>query len=620
MSETGTALPDIEQSSPAAPTGSSVDIAAPKKGFKDPTERANSVVSDELAMRYFRLLTVVGKFTLGSDDPLNEGFQVFNADGIPVMERRHPRFNSEERGLARGDLTKFASLREINTGEGLETAHVGLEVEFPVVKKDSGEPAFGAYNPGSPLDTALGEDGITRSYELYSSTIELDFGHDISIPELVKDGLLQLRAAMLILDKYGLAFVPTNLPSFTPNSEHISTHRYVRTLTDQGRGLLGKDVKDFLGHTSQVHTPRVRRLQDAAAALNDQQLVVSSLRAASAQAGSEAYEQLYPNPAQIVRERGLHLNTPHLEATMSAIDVDGRPDGANRKIQDMRNILRLVTDGGIFVTPMPETDAELYAWRNRAVSNSSEQSLGAAVSGDRPDNHKDRLRATIANGEASTIEDCNVGVFGGNMLQMAAHAALKRVLDYKLQIASFEGNRGEIYAEFPELFGPVSDETLKNGHINNMRTAMDGFDADIIGADGNIYPARYLWQRTIEFVNRPFVNADDGTVFEGLPVGVNRILELMAFDPQDSGVFNTYKDEHGLTDIRGFYETNVGNLSQWREQRKRDMINRGLVDLNSDESQKGALEALDAHTANRFRLYAEHLDEAELDRQFGVEA
>lgn len=464
--------------------------------------------------------------------------------------------------------------------------NTGAELELNVITPD-GELAYAA-DPDHPVHEALlhhngngngvefhEEDGFETldgddknvgfSPELGRYCIELNFapGHDTAKRNAKL--LYALRKFTKLADENGVMVNPLSVvPHREITPEDTNQHPYVQRIAME---FMGWDrVRHFTGSSFQTHV-ELLNLEDGLKTINLYEMITPMLLAPTL-AGP------FMNGSANPHLHDEYKNVPDI----SSDDLKRRTyENLNGdSFQSFRYLGRFFgsPSGGTMRDTVPENPQEFWKKAEEQLNTNKSPTVGRVTG------HHANFRIRPDLGPHGTIELAVMDTSGARVERLVAMQEMTRVIGWKLQLISHFGKIEELKKRYPALFGktPTAD-VYETVHWNNIEVSRYGTRAKVIGIDDKTYPVSELWDQALEFVQEPLNAPVIGVVYSGLPPKIIDELRRAYGDPSEQ--FRSFPDKSGITSAKGFYETGMGNLSEWMIQRYSDLIAAGMSETDA---------------------------------------
>ncbi len=556
-------------------------------------EYAGQAALKSLAERYIRRYGLKADF-----NPEETGGVIFAQDGTPLRQVRAPFWRAEKgaKGTGRKDMPRVYTA----TNPDPDKPNSGLELEFQAFHAMTGEmePVMDADHPvhqgllehnrkaknghtennGNGLGNGNGvngyvfvEDGadwdhdfptgpkeVGFSPELTRHTLEENFPPNVDSGTRNRETLYGISTVVQLAEANNTLISPfSTIPHRDITQIDTNQHPYVQRIAFEHMGP--EKVKHFTGTSLQIHV-EIKDLESALHAANRWQLVTPIMYAGTLSAPFIAGE-ITPDLQERYGQVPDVVGDPLKESTF-----DTMTQGPH---ESYRYYGRLIgsPSGGAMRQPLPETSEEFWSAANNLLKSGESPSVGRVAG-----HHADfRIRPDL--GPYGTIELAVLDTAGARIPNIVAIQEFSRALGWKLQRQA--GNWEQIMEDprFKSIFGQApSKETFETVHWNTIEVAKHGNKAMITGMDGEQHSIAELWSKLVEYVQEPI----EETGYTGLPEGIIEVLDKAYQDPSE--LFDVYKDEKGVTSVKGFYETGVGTMSQWARQRAEELKARGLAE------------------------------------------
>ena len=537
---------------------------------------------DALIHRYFRMFNLHPAENI---DFSTQGGFVYNGSESPVGYIRSPFWRPEKGAeyLGRSDYRKIylkerssTAYSEIESGGELEiygwdpekediTGLMGPESQIPQ-RLEAINNSVGFVEEDKLYQEFLSShvQVVGFSAELATAMMELNFHH---APDPKETALATFRSLKHLVketeseNKYVLPIAC--LPNRRLTPKDVNPDAYVQRIANEY--MKPENVLHFTGAAFQVHVEMIDPIS-AIKAINAYQLV-SPLTYGMTLSGPFAYGEVKPNLYKhFISDEPSQARASDTE-TYQQLNRNGT--FSSRYASRWRGS----PSGGVFEEPLPEDINQVIKQAERGLNDDSSESIynipsPARVAG----HHRDRLRIDIP--PYGTIELCNFDNDGAHPHRMTALQEFHRAMGYKLQMYFRQGRQQELFDAYPELFGSVNKDSLRQAHFNSLTIGADSLSATIIGQDGNQYVAADLARTLIDFVATPANFGNEH--FDGLPKKITSLVRLATETPDKTDFAKNQVD--GLTSSRGFYTTAKGTLSHWLKKRAEELQARGYTE------------------------------------------
>lgn len=405
-----------------------------------------------------------------------------------------------------------------------------------------------------------GEVGFSKEFTV--NCVEINFPHGTDIESRDRAMLTTLKTVVKTADQTGIVIAPlSTMPHRRITQEDITNEAYIHRI---GLDIMTWDVSQHFDVSSlQAHTEIIDQ-QAARETVNYLQFLNPILLAPTL-AGPTMDGQVEPNLAT------KYNSLPSPEGDVLKQDTMSWLTQQKGTFQSYRSVGRFLgsPSGGILREPIAVEQGEFEAAMEKMLNNGEVPSAGR-IGG----HHTDRYRCDIL--PFGTIESCVMDTSGGKVERIVAMREFFRVLGWKMQMLRKNGAFEEAAVQkYPELFGEKpSAESFATAHWNLMKVTKEGTNAVVTGHDGREYSIKELWTNLKNFVQDPLVDEENNIEYYGMPQGVLTEIDKAYQNPQE--VMEKYKDSNEYTSTRGFYETGIGNLSQWMLQGIKDRVAKGM--------------------------------------------
>ncbi len=522
-----------------------------------------------------------------SFDPLKQG-GLLTADASTEAYVRPSYFRRNPEGLTKNDVKGIYLDNKPPEKLGFEHTDSGLEGEY-FIFDDQGE-MVSAMNPGDPFRTALerfnenarqiNDEEIGYTVEMSSNCVELTFDHGTDIDQRNRNYLGTLKSLITIADETGVNIAPiANIPHRRLQPEEITDDPYTQKITFDVQGWDAAqhfDIASIQPHVEVLDHKAARK------AINHLQHV-SPILLGGTLSGPFMDGMLQPNP----EER--YADAPGVDGdSWKEATIENLEQGEHQSYRPKGRFFGSPS-GGVLRQPIPEEENEFLASIGAKLENGEVPTAGREGG-----HHTDRYRVDIP--PYGTLELCTLDPAGGKTERVIAMREFVRGLGWKMQMHLINGDFPEVQERYPALFGQEpSEASFEIAHHNTMRVAKHGADANLEGMDGKEYTTRELWKQLRDFVQEPLIDEEKQIVYQGLPPGIIKEVSRAFIDPDKT--MDKFRDADGITSVSGFYETGIGNISQWMLQGAKDRIAVGMKEQ----------EAVMAVTVDVARSFHEHI-------------
>ncbi len=529
-------------------------------------------------------------------DPLRQGGLLTTATTTEAYVRPSY-FRKNPEGLTKSDVKGIYMEDKPPEKLGFTEIDSGLEGEY-FIFDDQGE-TVSAMNPGDPFRTALerfnataqenGQEEIGYTVEMAANCVELTFDHGTDIKRRNRSYLGTLKSLVKIADETGVNIAPiANIPHRRLQPEEITDDPYTQKITFDVQGWDAAqhfDIASIQPHVEVLDHLAARKV------INHLQHVSPILLGATL-SGPFMDGRLEPNPEERYGTAPGVDGDPWKEATIENLE-----QGEHHSYRPKGRFFGSPS-GGVLRQPIPEDEEEFLASIGAKLEKGEVPTAGREGG-----HHTDRYRVDIP--PHGTLELCTLDPAGGKIERVVSMREFVRGLGWKMQMHIINGDFEQVQERYPALFGQEpSTESFEIAHHNSMRVAKHGADAILQGMDGEEHTTRELWTQLREFVQEPFIDEAHGIAYEGLPPRIIAEVSRAFLDPDKT--MEKFKDAEGITSVKGFYETGIGNISHWMMQGAKDRIESGM-------EEKEAVMAVTVDVAKSFHEHIKSASEKDLD-------
>jgi gamma-glutamyl:cysteine ligase YbdK (ATP-grasp superfamily) len=419
------------------------------------------------------------------------------------------------------------------------------------------------------------------SAELATGCMELNMPPSSNGVEAGLSLLGSMKTLSSVVDKQGWQLTPlASFPHRPIQKEDTHPHPYIQRIALDYMGW--ENGRHFTGSSFQVHVEMLS-LEAALPAINLYQQISPLLYALSL-SGPFINGETNPNLAAIYLEDETDPERQQDTNTYNALKHN------NWHSVRYPSRWRGSPSGGVFQEPLPEQRHQFFSMVEAMLENDNPKSKQNIPNpGRAAGQHRDRIRVDIP--PYGTLEISNMDTAGGNINKLIVIQELTKALIWKLQIYATAGKLQELCQQYPRLFYyPVSVKSLRNAHFASIEVAKNGLEANIPCPNGETVKADILLEELITFVNEPLIDAGLKIEYYGLPPEITKELQLSSSVPTSTD-YELYRDDLGIVDLYGYYQTGIGTLSYWLKERAQNLVNLGF---SSEEAIKNCMDNLGA--------------------------